>query len=360
MLYSYPDYITLDIAQYSLPFGFYTLGFIEQHRPDIAIIPIRIEWDSENLIPSQTANYDWLASAIDSELLKGKKVCLVPWDEYVVFVPNAQLTKIVNSYIDQPVYWITQLDHLAHTATYQRRHGFQCKMLELPWWLLNDCLTYYCVQQIVEPTPTEHNFLCMVNNPESHKLKVLEQLNRHNLSQYGLVTLSSPRAGFDFCQVNQHYPYNDIRPGYMKMAAQTCVNGVWISKNVENYLHLEHTYNQVPLIINPETVSIPFMSTEKSIWPVLLGHLFLVYGRPGSMDWIQKFYDVDINKWANLEFDSPGADQPRIESMLTTNQALITNARDVYYELKSKLELARWSFGRNMYNFFIDQLEKII
>jgi len=357
----YPDFDELDISQYSLLFGFYTLGFIQQHRCDIVIIPIRLDWDSTNMIPSQHANYDWLSLAIESALLDGKKVCLFPWDEYVVFVPNAQLTQIVNRYADQPVYWITQLDSVAQIDTYQHEHNFSCRMLELPWWLLNDCLTYYRVHNHnMAQTSTNYNFLCMVNVPAKHKLQILEQLQQQQLSQYGLLTLSEPRLGFDFCQINQHYPYTNIRPGYMKMAAQTCVNDIWISKNVENFLHIEQSYNQIPLIINPETTSIPFMSTEKSIWPALLGHLFLVYGRPGTMAWIQKFHDVDITQWANLEFDQPDTDYTRIASMLETNRSLISNAQDVYTQLKPNLEQARWSFGRNMYNFFLDQLEKII
>ena len=199
----------------------------------------------------------------------------------------------------------------------------------------------------------------MVNNPASHKLEILKQLQQQHLDQFGLLTLSSATEGFDFCQINRHYPYNNIRPGYMKMAAQTYVNDTWISKNVENFLYLEREYNQIPLIVNSESVTVPFMSTEKSIWPVLLGRLFLVFGRPGSMNWIQKFYDIDISQWANLEFDQSGPDHIRVSSMLTTNRALITNAHDVYTQLQPKLEQARWSFGHNMYNFFLKQLEKI-
>ena len=358
----YPDYDDIDIAQYELPFGFYTLGFIQRHRPDIAVIPIRIEWDSSNLIPSQHANYDWLIPAIESALSDGKIVCLLPWDEYVIFIPNAQLTKIVNRYANQSVYWVTQVDSLAQASTYQQEHNFCCQILELPWWLLNDCLTYYRVREsIVSPVATNYNFLCMVNTPATHKLQILKQLQEQKLDQFGLLTLTTPKPGFEFCQINQHYPYNHVRPGYMKMAAQTLVNEIWISKNVENFLHIERLYNQIPLIINPESTSVPFMSTEKSIWPALLGHLFLVFGRPGSMSWIQKFYDVDISQWANLEFDQYEDDERiRIVSMLTNNRHAIAESKDIRAYLQPTIEDARWSFGKNMYNFFVDQLKKII
>jgi len=46
--------------------------------------------------------------------------------------------------------------------------------------------------------------------------------------------------------------------------------------------------------------------------------------------------------------------------MLSDNKSLIQNASQVYNDYKPLLEKASYTFGENMYNFFISQLDKII
>jgi hypothetical protein len=167
----------------------------------------------------------------------------------------------------------------------------------------------------------------------------------------------------EFCQVNQEVIYDPtINPDYPVRARQVNINGVWVSKNVENYLHIDQKYHHIPLAINPETTTTNFKSTEKSMWPVLLGKLFLIYGRPGSMAWIQRFYDVDITRFADTTYDSiPGIDHDgiRLNSMIDNNQDLIKNAKDIHAQLEPELQSARWTFGKNLYKFFVSQLESI-
>jgi DNA gyrase/topoisomerase IV subunit A len=78
------------------------------------------------------------------------------------------------------------------------------------------------------------------------------------------------------------------------------------------------------------------------------------------MAWIQKFYNVDIKKFANIDFDRVQNHDQRLIQMISDNQNLIMNAAEIQHSLKAELEEARWSFGKNMYNFFISQLDKII
>ena len=118
------------------------------------------------------------------------------------------------------------------------------------------------------------------------------------------------------------------------------------------------------MAINPETVTVNFKSTEKSIWPILLGKLFLIYGRPGTMAWIQRFYDINITRFANMTYDSiperfSDSAKKRLSAMIDTNQDLIKNARDIQAQLHPELELARWTLGKNLYKFFVSQLELI-
>ena len=371
----YPGYENITLTEYDTLFGYYTLGFIQRHRPDLFIIDIRLKnrsWDCAH----DLANYDWLEPKIQQGLSQGRSVVIIPEDEHVAFLANTQLTNILNNYVDSPVYWITMLDHHAQQA-YRELHQFRIKILELPWLLLNECLTYYRVADTATNFATNHNnynFFCLIGNTASaHKTDLARELHKKQLSSHGLITVnknwSFPLDLLEFCQVNQENIYDpSTNPDYPIVARQTNINGVWVSKNVENYLRIDQDYHDIPLAINPETTTINSKSTEKSIWPVLLGKLFLIYGRPGSMAWIQRFYDVDITAFADITYDAadettPGNgedyDKRRLRKMIDDNQDLIKNAKDIHQQLQPALESARWTLGKNLYNFFVAQLESI-
>ena len=365
----YPLYENINLNDYETLFGYYTLGFIQRHRSDLFIIDIRLKNQSWNCT-HDLANYDWLEPAIQTGLSQGRSVVIIPEDEHVLFTVNTQLTGILNNYVNNPVYWITMLDTTAQKM-YRDFHKFQIKMLELPWLLLNECLTYYPVANTVTdfaPNDQNYNFFCLIGNTaHKHKTDLARALHTKQLSSYGLITVNRNWTVdadlLEFCQVNQEVVYDPaINPNYPMIARQLNINGVWVSQNVTNYLHIDQKYHNIPLAINPETTTYGFKSTEKSIWPILLGKLFLIYGRPASMAWVQRFYDIDITKFANIAYDSiPGPDHARVRlnRMIDDNQNLIQNARDIQQQLQPALESARWSLGRNLYNFYVSQLELI-
>jgi hypothetical protein len=367
MIHSYPLYENINLHSYETLFGFYTLGFIQQHCPDLFIIDIRLKnqsWDCTH----DLANYDWLDAKIQQGLKKGQPVVLIPEDEHVVFSVNTQLTNILNNYADSPVYWITMLDARAQ-QTYRDRHQFRIKMLELPWMMLNECLTYYPVANTTTEFKTNnnnYNFFCLISNTRAglHKINLIRELHQQQLSSHGLITVNSgypyPEDLLEYCQVNKQELYAVADPDYPPYARQININNTWVSRNVENYLYLDQEYHNIPLAINPETVTVNFKSTEKSIWPVLLGKLFLIYGRPGSMAWIQRFYDVDISCFANTDYDLIDNDAQRLSKMVSDNHHLIKNAHTIQQQLYPELQSARWTLGANLYKFFISQLELIV
>jgi hypothetical protein len=79
---------------------------------------------------------------------------------------------------------------------------------------------------------------------------------------------------------------------------------------------------------------------------------------------IQRFYDVDFSSYMNLEFDeiqgwTEQDQQNRVSTMISHNKDLIKDSRDIYQSLQSKLEQARWTIGKNMYDFFVQQIAQI-
>ena len=83
------------------------------------------------------------------------------------------------------------------------------------------------------------------------------------------------------------------------------------------------------------------------------------------MAWLQQFYDIDQKEFCDVEFDSitglytEDDYKDRLDSMIDTNFELIKNSREIYNDLRPRLESARWMFGRKLYDFFINQLLEI-
>jgi len=378
---TFPTFDNIKLNDYDIVGGFYTLGFLRKHMPDCLFVTYD-QWQDYH-------DYKWLQNIIEQNL-KEKIICILPWDESILGRDNFQLSNMLNQYTDEKVFWITQLSS-NNQKIYQHQNNINFKILELPWWLLNDVLTYYEVKKSDKssllPTSTDYNYLCMIGNAFSkHKTWLVEHLIRKNLDRYGLITVLDykdyPEYFKKHVHINPVTQYQNKQIGCFKQSnwsfnsvvssihqtdptpAQKKLGDVWISKNVENFCYIEKTYN-MPLIINPETSPGIFFSTEKSIWPILLGKLYLIYGGPGSMAWLQQFYDIDQKEFCDVEFDSIAGfyteddHKDRLNSMIDTNFELIKNSKEIYDYLRPRLESSRWTFGRKLYDFFINQLLKI-
>jgi hypothetical protein len=354
----FPLYEDLDITNYHLVAGVYTLGIIQRHRTDIEIIHPEI-WESYT-------NYTWLDNAINLALKNNKTVCLVIWDEDVALTP--EFARCLLKYQECPVYLITQLDEYC-TLDY-RDCGIK-NIIELPWWLLNDSLCYYRLcnrNNIIAKFDARYNFLCMINRHEPHKINLINSLGRNELNEYGYITASNykklSKETQKFCYPSSNGPYPILNHVLGKTRANSVIGGINVSANVENFLKLEKQYQNVPLIINPESSCGVFFSTEKSLWPLLIGRLCLLSGRWNLMNYIQRFYDVDFSSYIDLSFDHmPGFTvedhQNRIECMISSNKNLIKNSKEIYQMFGPAIESARWTIGKNLYKFFVQQLEGI-
>lgn len=363
---SLPEFQDLILHNYPRVHGFYILGLLQTLRPDV-------KW----VTPDQWTNYQdctWLCDVIDGALKNQQAVALVVWDEAVLAHPTSNLGAVLNRYKDQPVWLVTQLD-TGDYFIYQKQFDLRCKIIDLPWLLLNDTLTYYAVslrQPVRESDSPKHNYLCMLGRYDLHKFELARALRQRGLNQHGLITVSDadayPPDNREFCQVNPNPPQDavssDALPG-LRAGARNRHGDIWISGNVKNYLYLEQTYTDIPLIVHPDTTWGIFQNTEKVLWPLLLGRLMLVFGRPRVMAAVQKWYDLDFAEYADLTFDNYSGDWSidahtyRLDLLLDRNKDLICNASGVFARLKEKLESARWTIGRNLYEYFVTGVDKI-
>ena len=352
---SLPNFDQINLAEQPLVAGYYTLGMIRRYRPDIELIHLD-QWQS-------TTNYDWLDQRISSALENKRIVCICAWEEEVAWPPNDDMFATVNKYQHDPVYWVTQF------VTGTCNTNFKLKIVEIQWWLLNDCLMYHHFRQIAVPTKKyKENYLCMLGRYEPHKYELGKQLYQHGLGQSGMITVAYPhnypRDHSNFSQPCAVKLYPKLNHHLGKTRANTKIGNVWASGNVENFVALANEFADIPLIINPDTTCNIIQMSEKLIWPMLLGKLFLLYGNNGIMRAVQRFYDIDISRWANLEFDdivgwTPDHQHQRLITMIEKNRSLIQDCRDIYHELKPELENASHTVIKNFYSFFTDQLSKV-
>ena len=356
----WPSYDSIKFSDYDMIDGYHTLSMIKYHSPEIELIPI-VD-NSKNSI--NDTNFDWLQSQIDQGLCNKKIVCLFVWDEDWMWPYNDALTAMLNQYKDEQVYWVTQIDQLHE---YKKNLGFLVKIIELQWMILNDCLAYNQIvdkKNIIEPCNNpRYNYLCMMGRYEPHKFNLGKKLHDSTLGPHGLITVAYPDAYppehkvFSKKSLVSLYPKLNFRLG--KTRANTKLNNVWISGNVENYLKLQREFADIPMIVNPDSGFGIFQMNDKHIWPILLGKLFLVYGRVGVMASIQRFYSVDFGRYANLDFDKILDNTQRLDALVELNRDLLKDCRDVYNKLIPELEHARWTLGPNLYKFCIDQLKKV-
>lgn len=362
----FPEFENLNLHQFPRVHGFYILGLLQTLRPDVT-------W----ITPDLWYNYkdcSWLHQIIQNSLDNKKSVALVPWDEGLLAHPDSNLATIINQYQDQPVWLVSQLD-TKDQIIYKNQFGITCSVVELPWSLLNDTVAYYhvCSRGAVNGLgQSQHNYLCMLGRFQSHKFDLALALREKNLHRHGLITVSDPdkypESNREFCVANPHPPQDAVvstsLPG-LRSGARYFYKDIWISGNVKNYLHIENTYSDIPLIVHPDTTCGIFQNTEKVLWPLLLGKLMLMFGRPGIMASIQKWYDVDFAEYADLTFDSYSGDwstrahHHRLELLLDRNRNLICNASGVFKRLQQKIESARWTIGRNLYEYFVNNVDKI-
>jgi len=369
----FPLYKDLDISRYNLVNGVYTLGIIEKHRPDLEIIHSGM-WQSYR-------DYGWLDNKIAAALEDNKTVGLFIWDEDISF--SSLFIKCLLKYQSSPVYIISQLDDFSISCCYKNQ-GIQ-NIIEVPWWLLNECLCYYRVcdsNLLINKFDSDYNFLCIVNRYAKHKLDLIRELGNTGLHQFGLITVSDHSTVDadiqNFCQQSTHplYPNNARSRAAQERKINTDaetkvidfgnreINDIHISAAVANFLQIEKQYPTIPLIINPETSYGCFLTTEKSLWPLLVGRLCLISGRRRVMRDMQRFYDVDFSLYLNLEFDeihgwTEQDQQNRIRTMISHNKDLIKDSKDIYQSLQSTLEQSRWTIGKNMYDFFVRQIAQI-
>jgi|APSaa5957512535_1039671.scaffolds.fasta_scaffold75735_2 hypothetical protein len=366
--------------------GYQTIGLIQKYYPNITCITLSDFIKNGITLNNNAGIYEWLDHRIDSLLSDGQTVYIMPSDEAIMGSPNAYFSNVLNQYNNDDVYLITELDDITY---YTEEHNIRCKILELPWIILNDCLAFHYILNNNASTYKQYfnlthkkkynkNYLCMIGRvtygQETHKIDLIEYLDKFNLATFGEITIQDsndyanlPPNIQQICKVNHHAPYTeyDRNTSISLEGTNTKFHNANISYNTKNFFHILKEYTDIPLIIHPETTTGIFPSTEKSTWPILIGKLFLIYGRPGCTQWIQRFYDADISSFINTSYDNIDgwnslASLNRLGELIKNNKDLITNADDIYQDMHPDLFDLGIQFTNNIYKFFISQINSTL
>ena len=381
MTINLPSYRDINLSKIPLKWGYYSIGLVEKYCPDLHLIGIRMnrkkninQFGSIKLRHSEV-DYSWLSAEIEQAIKSGKKAILLFNDEQIFYEKNDQLTEIINYYKDEPVYGISAFEPDRITQHYRDRHGLECNMLEFPFINFNECLVYDKIRSLRNcpyflPNMDQNcddTFFAVTGRYESFRKTLLTTLIDRKLNTHGILTILKDNVELfsdlkEYITVDSYDPYYRVPVSdHEKMGAQFLeTENIWLSCNTKNFLYIEQQYQKYPLVIVPESCPYDFFSTEKSFWPALIGKLFLTIGSLGSMNYMQKFYDVDMSKFLNLEFDRADVSiEERIEMMIDQNRDFILNSKKIYAENLDEIQTAKNTITPNMYKFLLSQLNKI-
>jgi hypothetical protein len=313
-------------------------------------------------------NNDDLEQRIADSLSNNKTVIWMGDEEGLYVHDHEVLVETFNKFKNDNFFYITEFykhDHL------NEMYGLDCKVIHIPWQFLNQII---CYDQLKIPLNTkagnDYSFINLNNKLRKHRYELISELHKKDLAQYGFISLTNERdlelfANFKNLNVKLNdEPYIDrVAPGFPKdypfERGRQFEDGLLVSGNVTNFKMLQNQYYDIPLVINTESYISSYFNTatEKSSWPILLGKMFLIYGDPGIMQWIQQFYDIDMSKYLDLTFDTNT--ENRLSRMLEDNRDIIINSKHVFFELRKDIHNARYTFVENLYQYFLNQLDKL-
>lgn len=353
----YPDYNSIDLKSYPRVDGMQSLGFMQQHRPDIHIITDKTEF---NFIPSA------VIPQIEHALKIGKKVALFFWDEDFI-TPSKysdELNRCLESYRDEPVYLCSNMigDQLK-IYTYQR--SIPIKIIHVPWWYMTMIPAMISKKTGNYHGPTNINgkhSICLINRPDSHKDMLAVGLKSRGLDD--LLYQNPAQSPNSYYQPGDHDGWNsshDMKRSLIWDKTLEC----WIDHNARNIVRLERILGDCPMVINPESTGGIFPISEKSFWPIVLDRMFVIWARAGIMRDLQNFLTYDLSSYLDLEFDGiEGYEihdhQRRLECLLDKNYYTFTHARDIYPTVAEQIRNASRNIGPIFYRKFCESLDSIV
>lgn len=352
----YPTYDNLDYKTYPRVDGMYSLGFVQEHRPDVHIVTDKSEqrYDPKIIVPE-----------IENALHAGKKVALFFWDEdFIVSNEHSEeLNRCLQDYTNESVFLCSNMigDQLK-IYSYQRR--IPIKIVHVPWWYMNTIPSMLARKTNYYLGPISQkgdHWACLINRQDPHKSMLIDGLNRH-----GLIGLTNQNKSLtDYYQPGDRNGWrssNDMK----RSLVWDDELGYWIDHcGAKNIVRLEQILGDCPMVINPESTGGIFPMTEKSFWPIILDRMFILWARPGIMRDIQSYLDYDLALYLDLEFDSIDGYEPqdqlrRLECLIDKNHYTISHARDIYPTIAGQIRNASQKIGTFCYRQFCESLDSIV
>lgn len=363
--HTYPPYRGLDFTGYARIDGLQSLGFIAQHRPDIHIVTDRLwsRYHADTIIPE-----------IETALVNNKKVGLFFMSpDFMMPNENSKdLLERLTPFADEPVYLCSDLDDEC-LLIYQEQFVLPIKSIYVPWCISNFVFNLDLVtsEDFDGPCgPVGLQFACYANRLQQHRedlknLLIDQQWTNIGDIQYAGKQLGSGSIHREWRTQSEFEILKEDSNNTIRSLFFHSDTGRWVCHNAINLMRLKEQLGDIPLVIQSDSTTGLFPITEKSIWPIMLQRLFMIYGRPRLMQTVQKFLSYDIASYLDLEFDSIDGwtlreDRLRLECMIEKNQYLITHAREFWIAHRPKLLQARYDLPYLIYQQFCNGLKQII
>jgi len=341
-----------------------SLGFIARHRPDIHILTDRL-WSRYNA--------DTIVPEIELALRHNKKVGLFFMaPDFIMPNENSEdLIRRLEPFQDEPVWLCSDMADEC-LLIYKEQFALPIKSVFLPWVIVNFACNFDLTvgQDFLGPcTAKGLQFACYVNRTQSHKQDLKDRLLDRGWGSIGDIQYEGKQMGSGTvhhewrteqeAQILNVDSNNTVRSLFVHAPS-----GRWVCHNAINLTRLKDQIGDIPLVLQPETTTGLFPITEKSVWPIMLQRLLMIYGRPRIMQTVQKFTSYDLGSYLDLEYDSIDGwtlkeNLQRLDCMIEKNQYLIKHAREIWRQHQDQLVQARYDLPNLVYQQFCTGLDEI-
>lgn len=260
-----------------------------------------------------------------------------------IFCISALLDKFLSLITNRrDIVWIVKIQYV-----YDKLIENGNKAVLEPYFHIMDDLLCMKVQGAPEIVPKygDKNYFCLNRNYNVNRQRVLNQLRKNNLLNFGYVTANATQ--FEHNHLFKHDPMTDyvaVTTGY-----ERCNENNLLSTNVKNFYNIAEKPGYTAIVVEsgyhlPDYKS--FFPTEKTIIPFLTHRLPLIYGDANVLHKLEKdgldiFKDILDQSYDLMDYHDP----KKSKKMIKTNIDVLKNGVNIK-KLKKRLK-RNYNFLRN-------------
>lgn len=236
---------------------------------------------------------------------------------------NAQCLEVFEPYINQVL--IVSMDRNLSQLLRDQGHN----VVYEPFLLgMDDAISMRHVGDVVfkDKFTGEYNFLCLNRRSCPWRLKLMQQLEHHNLLAQGYVTYHGvggigkiPPYHHEDLRQDDLTHYTDTQTGFERH--NHLINGVWCTSNLRNYLYINEKFSGHTMI-SSETGYVNFV-TEKSMIALFCKKMPMVFSQRPIISMLQNEGFDCFTDIIDHSYDNEDGWEKKIKLGISSNRELL-------------------------------------